>query len=316
VPDELDRVTRVKRELFLRGLVPAKPPAVVARQLVKLMRERSLPAGATLYERGAPATEAYFVVEGSFELTGEGGDKWRFDKGAVLGMLDCSIERPHERKAVALTEAEVLVLNGEDWMDVFEENLAYSRNVREVLGQMQHKLVLETAPSGGYSPRELSPEEALEVGVLEGTMVDRVVALRSSLHLETASVQSLCELASRGEVVRVARGERAFAPGDAGERMFVVIAGLVELERAREPVVRAVCGPGDLVLGSVSFAGLLAEYAMTARTDALLLAFRESDLDDVIEDHFDLGRSIFRGISLDRVRVMAAQAKLAKKPAA
>jgi CRP-like cAMP-binding protein len=311
---ELDRVTRVKRELFIRGLVPASPPAAVARQLVKLMREHSLPAGAVLYDRGAKATEAYFLVDGSVELVGDGDDRWRFEKGAVLGMLDCSIQRPHERRAVALTDVDVLAINAEEWMDVFAENLGYTRIVREELGRMQHRAVLLTAPGGGYGPRELTPEEALEVGVLEGSMVDRVVALRSSLHMETATVQSLFELAARSEIVRAARGERALDPGGAAERMFVVVAGLVEVERAGDPVVRASFGPGDLVLGGVALAGLLNEYSMTARTDALLLSFRASDLDDVIEDHFDLARSMFRGISLDRARVMDAQARLLRRP--
>src|SRR5206468_3027836 len=86
--DEIDRATRVKRELFLRSLFPGKPPAAVARQLVKMMRERSLRAGEVLYERGAQATEAYLVIEGSVELLGEAEEPWRFEKGSVLGMLD------------------------------------------------------------------------------------------------------------------------------------------------------------------------------------------------------------------------------------
>jgi CRP-like cAMP-binding protein len=307
--DEIDRATRVKRELFLRSLFPGKPPAAVARQLVKLMRERSVHAGEVLYDRGAESTEAYFLVEGSVELHGEDEEPWRFEKGSVLGMLDCTLQRPRERQAVALSDVEVLVVRGEDWMDVFEENLGYARIVREVLGRMHHDLVLELAPAGGFPPRELTPEEALEVGVLEGGMVDRLVALRGSLHFETASVQSLCELAARGEALRVTRGGRVLSPGDAGQRLYLVIAGLVDAERAVAPMVRATFGPGELVMGSVSLAGLLTEYSMTARTDAVVLSLAASDLDDVIEDHFDLARAMFRGISLDRVRVMAQKSK-------
>ena len=309
MPGDIDRVIRVKRELFLRSLLPGKPPPAVARQLVKLMREQSLRAGEVLYERGAHATEAYFIVDGDVELIGENEEPLRFEKGSVLGMLDCTIERPRERRAVALNDVEVLVLDANDWMDVFEENLGYARLVREVLGRLHHELVLELAPGGGYPVRELAPEEALEVGVLEGSMVDRLVALRSSVHFERASVQSLVELAARGEVLRATRGARLLEAGQAGQRLFVVLAGIVEVERAREPVVRAAFGPGDLVTGNVSLAGLLEQYSMTAQTDALVLSFGAPDLDDVTEDHFDLARSIFRGISLDRVRAMQAKAK-------
>jgi CRP-like cAMP-binding protein len=313
--DEIDRATRVKRELFLRSLFPGKPPGSVARQLLKLMRERSLREGEILYERGAEATEAYFLVEGSIELRGEDVEPWRFEKGSVLGMLDCSIQRPHGRQAIALSDVDVLAIKAEDWMEVFEENRGYARIVREVLGQFHHKVVLEMAPGGGFPPRQLTPVETLEVGVLEGSMVDRVVALRSSVHFETASVQSLCELAARGDIVRAEGSGRVLDPGGAGQRLFVVVAGVVEVERAVAPIVRAAFGPGDLVLGSASLAGLLTEYSMTACTDALVLWFGASDLDDVTEDHFDLARSMFRGISLERVRIMAAKGRT-DRPAA
>jgi hypothetical protein len=92
-----------------------------------------------------------------------------------------------------------------------------------------------------------------------------------------------------------------------------VVAGLVAVERALEPVVRATFGPGDLVLGHVSLAGLLNEYAMNAQTDALVLSFGASDFDDVTEDHFDLARSMFRGAAFDRVRVLRAIAKAGRR---
>jgi hypothetical protein len=39
------------------------------------------------------------------------------------------------------------------------------------------------------------------------------------------------------------------------------------------------------------------------------MSFGASDFDDVTEDHFDLARSMFRGLALDRVGVMRALAK-------
>ena len=70
------------------------------------------------------------------------------------------------------------------------------------------------------------------------------------------------------------------------------------------------------MLGNLSLAGLLAELRMTARTDAVLLSFPRSVLDDVIEDHFDLATSIFRGIAIERDRLMTvrAQRQLASQP--
>jgi CRP-like cAMP-binding protein len=237
------------------------------------------------------------------------------EKGDVLGMIDCAIQRPRTRTAVARTDVELLVLDAQDWMEVFEENLAYSRMTREALGRLQRPLVLELAPDGGFPARELTPEEALHVGVAEGTVVERLVALRSTMHLEVASVQSLCELAVRGDVLRATAGTRLLEAGEASDRFFVVIAGLVEVERD-DPTLHITYGPGDLVLGNLSLAGLLDEFRMIARTDAVLLSFPRSVLDDVIEDHFDLASSIFRGIAIERDRLMTvkAQRQLASQP--
>jgi CRP-like cAMP-binding protein len=305
---ELDRATRVKRELFLRALVPGKSPPAVARQLVKMMREVSVQSGTILYRRGAPARDAYFVYEGTVDLLAEGEVPMPMEKGDVLGMIDCAIQRPRGRTAVARTDVELLALDAQDWMDVFEENLAYSRMTMETLGRMQRPLVLGLAPDGGFPARELTPEEVLHLGVAEGTVVERLVALRSTMHFETASVQSLCELAVRGDVVRAGAGRRLLEEGQAGDRFFVVVGGLADVERD-DPALRITYGPGDLVLGNMSLAGLLGEFRMTARSDAVLLTFPRSVLDDVIEDHFDLAQSIFRGIAIERDRLMTVKAQ-------
>ncbi|NUO48662.1 MAG: hypothetical protein HOV80_07385, partial [Polyangiaceae bacterium] len=57
---EIDRATRVKRELFLRVLLPTKPPPAVARQLVTLMVDRRYEAGDVIYEQGGQADTVYF----------------------------------------------------------------------------------------------------------------------------------------------------------------------------------------------------------------------------------------------------------------
>lgn len=305
---ELDRATRVKRELFLRALVPGKVPPAVARQLVKMMREVSARSGAVLYRRGDPARDAYFVYEGTVDLLADGEAPMAMERGDVMGMIDCAIQRPRGRTAVARTDVELLVIDAQDWMDVFEENLGYTRLVMETLGRMQRPLVLGLSPDGGVPRRELSPEEALHAGVAEGTVVERLVALRSTMHLEMASVQSLCELAVRGHVLRVPRGQRILEPGQAEDRFYVVVAGLVEVDRD-DPALRIGYGPGDLVLGNMSLAGLLGEFGMSARSDAVLLTFPRAVLDDVIEDHFDLASSIMRGIALERDRLMTVKAQ-------
>jgi CRP-like cAMP-binding protein len=310
---ELDRATRVRRELFLRVLFPTKPPPAVARQMVQLMREVRLAPGDVLFRRGDEPKNGYFVIQGEVELAADGEDPWRFGPGSVVGVLDWNAQRPHRRTAVALTEMEMLVVSTDEWAEIFEDNLDYAAHVREVQGRSVHQLVLGLAPDGGFAPRQLSPEEALEVGVLEGTMVERLVALRACPMFERASVQALTELARCAELIRAERGDLVIRPGAAGASFYVVMAGLVDVERRVAPELRAPFGPGDLILSGAALSHELGEYAVSARTDALLMRLGASDLDDVAEDHFELVRSMFRGVALHREQLLNEKLRRAKQ---
>ena len=311
---EIDRATRVKRELFLRVLLPTKPPPAVARQLVTIMVDRRYEAGNVIYEKGGLADTVYVLVEGEVELVGDEGDEpWRFGAGSIIGVIDMNAQRPRARTAVALGPVEMLVVGREGWFEVFEDNLEYSSQVRTVQGKALHQFRLELGADGGFDRRQLTPEQALEAAVVEGTMVERLVALRAALHLETTSVQSIAELAKRAELLRASRGDILLSPGGAGNAVYFVLAGMVDVERRVAPPLSAGFGPGDLVLGGAAFAGGLNEYAVTARSDATLLRLYFSDLDDVAEDHFELVRAMLRGVALEREGLMGLRARRQRK---
>ncbi len=307
---EIDRATRVKRELFLRVLMPTKPPPAVARKLVTLMVEQRVEAGEVIYSKGEEPNDVFFVVEGEVELVGdEGEEPWRFGPGSLIGVLDMNVQRPRSRTAIALGSVQMLAVAREGWLEIFEDNLEYSAQVRLVQGQALHQFRLELGPTGGFEPRQLTPEEALEAAVIEGTMVERLVALRAALHFHATSVQSIAELARRAELVRAARGDMVLRPGGAGNGLYFVVAGIVDVERRVAPALEAAFGPGELILGGASFAGDLNDYAVTARSDLMLLRLTTADLDDVAEDHFELVRSIMRGVALEREQLMTLRAR-------
>jgi CRP-like cAMP-binding protein len=308
-----DRATRVRRELFLRALFPNKPPPAVARQMVQIMRELELNAGDVIYQKGEEANRAYFVCRGEVELAVDGEEPWRFDAGSVVGVLDLNLQRPRSRTARALSDVLLLEVPSDEWLEIFEDNLEFATTVRRGQGAGLHALLQDLSPDGGFAPRPpLTPEEAIEAEVLEGTMVERLVALRACRHFETASVQSLVELARRAQVVRVRRGEAVVRPGGGGAWLYVVIAGLVDIERRLAPAVAATFGPGDLLLGAAAHGGALGDYAVTARSDALVMSMRSADIDDVSEDHFDLVRSLLRGGALDREHLLGVKLRRAR----
>lgn len=309
-----DRAERIRRELFLRVLTPARPPTAVARAMAAAMRETHFAAGSEIYRQGDASTKIYFVSEGVMECVAEGETPREFDAGSVVGILDINLLRPRARTAFAKTDLVALVLDVEDWLEILEDNLSFMAESRRIVSGTLHDMMLELAPDGAF-PGVALPDEEETRPVLEGTMVERLVVLRESHHFEHASVQALVEVASRGELVRLARGETLWTPGGAGRRVALVLSGLLEAERRLSPLVQASFGRADLVLGAASFAGSLNEYVVTARTDALVLVLSWADIDDVVEDHFDLVRAMFYGSSVERERCVAAlEARRAKRP--
>jgi CRP-like cAMP-binding protein len=270
------------------------------------MREQTIEAGQLIYERGQEADSIFFIVDGEVELADpDGGEApWRFGPGSVIGVLDMNIERPRSRSASAIGPVELLTVRRTDWLEFYEDNLDFSALVRRVQGGGIHQFHAELGAGGGFERYVPPPERAAEAAKIEDTLVERLVALRECSFLQTARVQAIVELAQRCRMVRGRRGEQMLLPGGAGSGLYVVLAGVVRIERRIAPALEASFARGDLVLGGAAFGGGLNEYSVTALTDAALVRLATADLDDVGEDHFDVVRAILRGLALERERLM------------
>jgi CRP-like cAMP-binding protein len=111
----------------------------------------------------------------------------------------------------------------------------------------------------------------------------------------------------------VQHGDLAIRPGGSKNGCLLIVArGVVELERENPPL-SARFGPRSLAGGIGSIGEDMRAMKFRALTPALLLRVRDEDLIDVMEDHFDLTRSILRHANLERERLMAM--KLAKNRA-
>jgi CRP-like cAMP-binding protein len=134
-------------------------------------------------------------------------------------------------------------------------------------------------------------------------LVERVLTLREVALFSRAGIQSLVSLAPYLDEMRLAAGESLFEVGEVRGMFFVVARGLIELERS-EPPGRATFGPGSLVGGTAALGDVEHHYAGRAVTDSVILRVREEDFFDVMEDHFDLARSVFADLAAQRERVM------------
>jgi CRP-like cAMP-binding protein len=286
----------VQRELFLRTLV-GRASLPSTRELAELLRDGFFEAGAVLYAEGSASDQVYFIVRGVVSSSKRGGVAHEFGPGSVLGVLDAEQDRPHARTAVALTEVEALVLSVEDRLELLEDSFEHTRGMI--------RLSSERLADAGYAPSERGdPGPILAPKPEPLLLIERVFTLRDTPAFRKASIQALVSLAPAADELRLAEGEVLFELGEARQVFFVVVAGSIELER---PGLGHTCfRAASLLGGGASFAGSLARQRARAVTPAVVLRLREEDFYDVMEDHFELSRSVMSYIAGEHERRLEA----------
>jgi CRP-like cAMP-binding protein len=305
---DVDRKTRVQRELFLRVLVLSKPSPGVARAMASAITDVHFAPGEMIFRRGEDAEAQWWITSGEVDMVTESGeDPWHFGPGSVIGIVDVILSRPRARSAIARTDVEAMELRAEDWLEVLEDNPEYMAQLRrDVPGDMYDKWHVPLAPDGGWP--EPTPDDG-RAQWLEMTSVERLVALRESHYFKTASVQAVVELSRLAEVRLLAPGETLFDVGQVGERIDLVAAGIIAAEGTTSPFLRGRFGRGQVVGGGAAFSDRLSTFRAVAEVESIVLRIRHGDLDDACEDHFDLARSISRGTALDREGLMILRGK-------
>jgi CRP-like cAMP-binding protein len=293
------RRNAVEREIFLRSMALGRPPSRDNRRMGEAMREVFFPAGAVIYRAGDPSDDIYFVVRGTISLTREGTVTRNLDARSVVGILDAIRERAHDRTATALTDVEALVLRDEDRLEMLEDSFEYTREVIMFSLNDLHQLMLELPDMGFGEPGESGPLPEPD----QLPMIERVLTLREIQAFGRASIQPLVSLARLATEIRVRAGQTLFRVGEVSGVFFVVARGCVELERSAPPG-SARFGPAAIVGGIPALGDAERIYSARAAEDSVLLCLRESDFFDVMEDHFELARSVLAFIADQRVAVV------------
>lgn len=300
-----DKQRRVERELFLRAMSLARPPPEVARHIANLLRDVYHPAGTVLFQRGEAPKNGIFVVSGEVSLLGLDDEEDRvFEAGSLVGIIDLNIGRPRARTCVVTKDAHLLELPFDAWMEVLEDFPDYTSQARRIVAKGLHDVTLTLAPGGGFD-QLAKPGPSAE----DCEIVSRIVMLRRTRCFDIASVQALAEIAERGELLRPDPGELLVRPGTGRDRMYLVMRGNVHVERRIAPEIRASFGPGQIVLGGAAFCDALRSYAVIAGADAAVFAIDQTELDEISDDHFDIVRSIVRGMSLDRDQLVSIRSR-------
>jgi CRP-like cAMP-binding protein len=309
VPDSAlaadDRVGSVQRQLFLRSLGGASASPTLLALVSKRIKDRFVPAGEVLFSAGAPSIEIYFVFEGEVELRAEGHEPWVLTAPSVIGAIDALYERPHARTAVAKTDLQVLALSSDEWFDTIEENFEIARDNVMRVAEGLARLELELPPNGGFpEPDDDAPVEP----ALGLNLVERMLLVRKSLAFRSATVQSVARLAQVAEEIELAAGEILHQPGKPAHSFYVVASGTVEITSV-EPEVSARFGAGEIVFGAGAVGLRVPGFTSRALAPTVLLAIRREDFFDIMEDHFEVMRSVMKGVSHERERVLTERAE-------
>jgi CRP-like cAMP-binding protein len=295
--DEREPRSAVEREIFLRTMAVGRPQTT--KLLGEAMREVFFDAGAVLYEEGSAADDLYFIVKGTVALRRDGVPDWVFGPNSVVGIIDADLDRPHARKAVALTDIEALALRTEDRLEVLEDNFEQTRALILFTAARVHDLAIELPAEDAV---EL-PDPGPELGPEPLPLVERVLLLHDTIAFKRAGIQAIVRLAPVVDEFRIAAGDTLFRAGEVTGVFFVVAKGTIELENENTKR-RYRFGPGSIVGGSAAFGDVERLYTARARCDSVLLRLREEAFFDVMEDHFDLARSVLGYIAGEREQVV------------
>ncbi|MDB4941645.1 MAG: hypothetical protein JWP97_1179 [Labilithrix sp.] len=290
--------SRLFREIFIAGFMaglPAENVRWAAARLAPNMTDVRLAAGEVLYRPGDPPDAHWFVVSGAIRLEAEGHPSWVLGERSLVGTMDISLDRPRTRTAIAERNSFLLRLPAGDWLDMLEDNFQLTQRALEGLGEFVNATRVELDPftydaDGG--PNAPIPEGPLG-------FVDRVLLLRSLPLFRGGEMQALANLAELAHVRQLAPGEVLVERGRAAPMLAVVLAG--EVDAQREDRRRAQhYGPGTLVFGGAAVAGRDLGYEVRATAATRILEIGREDFLDVLEEHFQLARSVLRGLVAER----------------
>jgi CRP-like cAMP-binding protein len=266
-----------------------------------LARDMYFSEGEVLFHRGDPSSDLYFLVEGEVSLDEPGEKPWRLGRSALLGIIDAQVDRPHVRTATALEEVHALTLTTEAWFDLVEDHFDLSRALLVRNARRLFELALEAGPEA-FSPEAPALGGSRAPPARPLNPFERLLALRLSPPFLRAGMQSLIRLARASETRALSAGEALFGPGDDSRSLFLMASGRVQA-RLDDPGIAWGFAAGELVGGFAAFARGERLFHAAAESASVVVEIGFEELDDVMEDHFDLLRSLQGFLALERERI-------------
>lgn len=231
----------------------------------------------TPIHRGGEMPGALFIVEqGAFEVRPEpmlpGQDTQRVQAGAIIGAMALLTNKPYNETAMATEDSLVWVLTAENFQTINSSHpglrRSLGRNVRSRLGKAdQAQAVLRLSQMPLFA--EVPP-------------------------------QSLQAMAQRMVLQHIPAGERVYRIGEAGDAIYMVENGEIELteENASGVVEEKARIAGGGFFGEMSLlTGLIRTEDATATRNTNLWILYKTDLDDLTVQHPAIAKALSQGLA-------------------
>lgn len=303
MPRERAPAKRMEHELLLRSKLMRIAEPGLAPIVAGLAKEATFARREILYRAGDRSDCFYALASGAVELAQGDVPPRVVEDPFGLGLLDVLADRPRTITATAVTEVRAMRVRADDYLDLLEEHFELVLTTMGGITRGMHEASLALAPDGGFAPVPDPPEVALDLPPGPLGVVRKIGVFHESAVFRGANMQALVRLAGLAREARFQAGDIVFERGGAAGTFHVVARGIVEA-RHEEPEITARFGRADLVGGHGAFGEADDEYVATARTPAIVLSFREEDFFDVMEEHFELTRSVLAGIASEYERLL------------
>lgn len=289
---------RIQRELFVRTRLARLAELGVGPLVASFAEEVTFPPGAVIYREGEPPHDFHALMRGDVEVVAGGLSPWRVKDQSGIGLLDVLANQPRNATVTALTQVRTMRVLADDYLDFLEQHFEFAMMAALHAARDVHEISLALAPDGGFAA--VAPPAAATGPAPSASLslVQKLEVLRRSRAFRRANVQALVRLAVLARELHPEAGSTVFQRGEAKGLFFLVAEGVVEAVH-EAPALVARFGRGDLVCGYGALGNADNQYVATARSPAVVLSFSEEDFFDVMEEHFELTRSVLAGIAQD-----------------
>ncbi len=295
---------RTSRELFLSILTggAGNLETWVIDRMTSVVEEEDIEPGKRLYAAGELPEYIFFVREGTIRLEREGVSPWVIDGRSVVGSFDALLDRPHDRTAVAVTTLRILRLRVDLWLELLEDSYGLARAaVRNAVAN-----VAEMAERYWAHQKDPRAPALVPIPAIDGPLsfVERVAILAGAPLVRTAGIQVLVELADALSEMTFDAGDTIFQRGVERGQAFLVLTGEAEANR-HDPDLRVRFGPGSWVGGVAALGTPILAWEARALTPLRTLSLRLDDYFDLMEEHFDLVRSVLAELARLREAILS-----------